>query len=91
MEREASVRMKWRDNMVRISLDGIVGKCPHCKSSNTDYVFVEHDDGRGYLSVWCVSCGQQAHIDCCSIPRNRKSISFKDALNLDEERVVALA
>ena len=83
--------MKWRDSIVRISKDGTVGNCPYCKSSDTDYVFVEHEDGRGYLNVWCESCGEQAHIDCCSIPSNRKYISFEDALSLKKESAVASA
>ena len=78
--------MKWNDNLVQISKDGTVGDCPYCKSSNTDYVFWENKNGRGSLNIWCNSCGERIHVDCSSVPENRKRISLEMALELKRER-----
>ena len=78
--------MKWLDNIKRIYNDGTVGICPFCKSSETEYIFVEHENGHGYLNICCNSCKEQVHIDCKSIPDNRNCMSLDTALELSREK-----
>ena len=75
--------MKWLDNIKQVGKNGIVGDCPHCGGIDTDYVFVEYDDGRGYLDIWCNSCKDSVHVDCVTIPHDRK---WTTAAALKEER-----
>ena len=72
--------MKWRDNMISVHKDGVVGKCPSCMSLDTDYKYLEHRDGRGSLNIWCNSCKEQVHIDCGFVPRNRKHKAIDKAV-----------
>ena len=78
--------MKWLNNAVRIVNEGIVGKCPYCKSDNTDYMYIDHENGRGCLNIWCVSCNKEAHFDCGTPPSNRKKMSMEQALAEERER-----
>jgi hypothetical protein len=72
--------MKWVNNLVKISESGEVGECPLCGRSNTDYMYYEHDDGKGYLEVWCNDCGELVHVDCAFVPHDRKRVSANEAL-----------
>ena len=78
--------MKWRDNLLRIVNEGIVGKCPFCKSDNTDYMYIDHENGRGCLDIWCGSCNENEHVDCATPPANRKRMTMKQALAEERER-----
>ncbi len=55
---------KWKDNIINIEKNKIVGKCPYCGSENTDYGFVvlKSNTKVYYGSVWCNDCKQAFHI-----------------------------
>ena len=78
--------MKWRDNMINIHEKGIVGNCPYCKSSDTDYIFWENGNERGSLNIWCNSCNERIHVDCGNIPQNRKRMKLDEALVTKHEK-----
>ena len=78
--------LKWNATLANIIKNGKVGKCPYCKSEDTDYIFWEHDNGRGCLNVWCNTCNERVHADCGSVPKNRKHISMEQALAEERER-----
>ena len=78
--------MKWRDNMISVHEKGIVGNCPYCKSSDTDYIFWENDNERGSLNIWCNSCNERVHVDCGSIPQNRKRMKLEEVLVTKHEK-----
>ena len=73
--------MKWNTNLARIYNDGIVGECPYCKSTNTDYMFYGKQNGRSYLEIWCNACAERIHVDCGKIPPNRKHEYFDTMKN----------
>lgn len=56
--------MKWLKNLERISINGIPGECPYCKSENTDYALNVDDEktSMGYGSIWCNDCKKAFHI-----------------------------
>jgi len=77
--------MKWLDNLKQIHKNGIVGNCPFCKSSETDYIFLTRKDGRGCLNIWCNACKESVHFDCSGTPENRKHMTLQEALELDRK------
>ena len=68
--------MKWLDTGKDISITGKIGKCPHCKSNNTDYAFVivNKENGTGYLDIWCNDCKKMGHISRAKINDNVKNV-----------------
>ena len=51
--------MSWIQNIETLATTGSVGKCPCCKSDNTDYNATKlTSDDMGYAIMWCNDCKQ---------------------------------
>ncbi|MCL2057872.1 MAG: hypothetical protein FWH01_02275 [Oscillospiraceae bacterium] len=81
--------MKWNNNLSILIKEGIVGECPFCKSNNTDYTYIKKKSGRACLDIWCNDCSESEHVDCGSIPPNRKYKSIEQAIVEERERNLA--
>ena len=81
--------MKWLKNLKVFALEGKVGDCPYCRSEDTDYMYYKRTDMRSYLEMWCNSCDERIHIDCGSVPPNRKYKSAEKASEFEREKIVA--
>ena len=78
--------MKWKKNLILLTKEGIVGKCPFCNSEDTDYVYIKKKSGRPCLDIWCNNCSESEHFDCGFVPHDRKYISMEQALAEERER-----
>ena len=65
--------MKWLDNMVTLWEKGMVGKCPYCKSDNTDYNATIIQDDMGFILMWCNDCKKGFNISRAKITSNLKT------------------
>jgi len=63
---------KWNSALFSVSKHGIVGNCPSCGSTDTDYEYYKLKSGRGSLDIWCNSCNVRIHADCSLVPEGRK-------------------
>jgi transcription elongation factor Elf1 len=48
--------MKWLKNLENIAKNNRAGKCPHCKSEDTEYTATKVNGDFGYGVVWCNNC-----------------------------------
>ena len=55
---------KWMPNLINIAKYGVVGKCPYCKSENTDqgYTRFKLNNQYGWGTIWCNYCKRGYHI-----------------------------
>ena len=83
--------MKWIKILPQIHAKiqdcGTVGKCPYCDSEDTDYFVSEKENGRGYLDVWCNSCGERVHFDSCYMPEDCKHMRNKRSIRAGNPEV----
>lgn len=54
--------IKWIKNLESIAQTKTSGKCPYCKSSNTDYTFIGNVGEYGYGEIWCNDCKSAYHM-----------------------------
>lgn len=56
---------KWFNALIHLEQYGNAGKCPYCKSSNTQfgYASVKRNPQRGYGAVWCEDCKHAISLD----------------------------
>ena len=73
--------VKWIECIKSIHDTGKSGKCPKCKSENTDYAYVLVDkaNNMGYLDVWCNDCKSIEHIS-----RVKIDDTLKQVINVDD-------
>lgn len=65
--------MKWLENLESISEKSIAGKCPICKSDNTDYRLIKINGDYGYGDIWCNDCKSTYHISRMKIDKEKFS------------------
>ena len=54
--------MVWLKNLENLAEKRTVGKCPYCKSDNTDYTLVGDVGKMGFGVIWCNNCMKAYHI-----------------------------
>lgn len=55
---------KWIKNLQMLANDNKTGKCPFCKSENTEhsYEVINQNTHMGYGAIWCNDCKKAFHM-----------------------------
>jgi len=65
---------------------GNSGRCPHCDSSDTDYVIVQNP---AFIEVWCNACGKYENMSYRGTPPAGRKVMTGDEYKDNNPRLKA--